>query len=86
MEEALQWNKDAILNLNATAVQPNMDSEDMRIRTRPRQLAAEVVHRELVPREGGQGGHDGRQIYLTKGISRALRALGILMGARDAAA
>ena len=64
MEEGLQWNKDAILNLKATAVQPNEGSEITRIRTRTRLLAAEVVHREPEQREGA---HDGRQIYLKKG-------------------
>jgi hypothetical protein len=88
MEEGRQWNKDAILNLKATAVQPNEGSEDMRIRTRPRLLAPEVVQREPEPREAEprEGAHDGRQIYLKKGISRAPRALVILMGARAAAA
>lgn len=61
--ENIRWERDKVLAIRATVVQPNPGQHDMRIRTH---LREPLPPRPPLVAQPSEGNHDARQIYMTK--------------------
>ena len=80
LSDNIRWDRDKVMAIRATAVQPNPGQEDLRIRTHIRDP---VPPRAPVVAQPNEGNHDARQICLKNKISKATAAQGTPLGAPD---